>query len=112
MDNQDLQQIVAEDIAKDKPHSGEHARIVENHSTYCDGLKPVLYKLSKKLPKDCTILPGEISQVGSHCEQLELRFQRNIDDNTFKFVARNGSTTQDVIISVSTPETITKQVLI
>lgn len=27
-------------------------------------------------------------------------------------MARNGSTTQDVIISVSTPETITKQVLI
>jgi hypothetical protein len=110
--NHDCQQLVAEDIAKEKAHTGEYARIVENHSTYCNGLKPVLYKLSKKLPKDCTILPGEISQVGSHYEQFELRFQRNIDYNTFKFVARKGSTTQDVTISVSTPETITEQVLI
>jgi hypothetical protein len=35
----------------------EQVRIVQNHSTYCEGLKPVLSKLQKRLPK-CTILPG------------------------------------------------------
>lgn len=48
MYNHDIQQMVAEDIAKEKAHGSEYARIVENHSAYCDGLKPALYILSKK----------------------------------------------------------------
>jgi Predicted metal-binding protein (DUF2103) len=79
----------------DKP---EQVRIVQNHSTYCEGLKPILAKLQKHLPK-CTILPGPLSQSSSHCETLELRLQRMLDESTYKLVARNGYTSQDVLIS-------------
>jgi hypothetical protein len=76
------------------------ARVVQNHSTYCEGLKPLLLKLQKRLP-GCTIIPGEISRVTAHTEIFELRFQRRQDEHTYKFVARSGHTTQDLAISTA-----------
>lgn len=86
------------------------ARLVQNHSSYCEGLKPVLTRLRKTL-SGCTLLPQEISRGKDHCEEFELRFQRMVDKNTYKFVARYGSTSQDVTISVPDAEFFTKELL-
>jgi len=86
------------------------ARVVQNHSSYCKGLKPVLIRLQKLLP-GCTIMPGEISQGNNHCEEFELRFQRKTDDNTYKFVARSGQTIQDVSISIKNSEVFTEELI-
>jgi hypothetical protein len=69
-------------------------RIVQNHSTYCEGLRPVLARLQRFLPK-CTIIPGALSQGKSHYEELTLRLQRAIDTHTYALVARNGYTSQE-----------------
>jgi len=86
------------------------ARLVENHSTYCEGLRPVLVRLQSALPS-CTIIPGKISCGESRYETLELHFQRAADSNTYKFVARNGGTAQDVMISVSDADKFTEAVV-
>lgn len=90
--------------------SAEPARVVQNHSTYCEGLKPFLIRLQKHLP-GCTIIPGEISQGKTHCEQFELRFQRMINEHTYKFVARNDRTSQDVSINTSNPQIFTQELI-
>jgi|GEM_PF-4887147 len=77
----------------------DDSRLVENHSTYCDGLRPVLIRLEKKL-HGCIIIPGKISEAYTHAEVFDLRFQREVNDHTYKFVARNGHTAQDVSISI------------
>jgi hypothetical protein len=84
------------------------SRVVQNHSTYCKGLKSILAGLQKNLP-DCTISPGALSQVESKCETFELRFQRKTDKHTYKFAARSGHTVQDVLISVPDVEIFTEE---
>jgi hypothetical protein len=87
------------------------SRVVQNHSTYCAGLKPVLIRLQKLLPK-CTIIPGALSQGEDHCEEFTLRIQRAIDTTAYKLVARNGYTSQDVIISTEGAMAINEESLI
>jgi hypothetical protein len=83
----------------------QSARIVQNHSTYCEGLKPVLARLAKNLPA-CTIIPGELSQNKSGAyPHLAIHFQRMVDENNYKFVVRRGHTAQELTISVPNVET-------
>lgn len=85
------------------------ARTVQNHSSYCEGLKPVLARLAKDL-SNCTIIPGEISQSKSNeYPQLVLLFQRMSDEHNYKFVARRGHTVQDVLISVPDSQVYTEE---
>jgi hypothetical protein len=90
--------------------AAQHSRVVQNHSTYCEGLKPVLFRLAKLLT-GCTITPGKISQVHAKCEIFTLEFQRATDKHTYQLAARNGHTVQDVLISVTDPEIYTKDVI-
>jgi hypothetical protein len=98
-------QVVCEEEKNHDPTS-HPARVVQNHSTYCEGLKTVLTRLQTFLP-GCKITPGEISTCSSNSEVFELRFQRALDDNNYKFVARNGHTVQDVFINIPDPKTTT-----
>lgn len=101
--------VKAESLSK--PTSTNRARIIENHTTYVEGLKTVLVRLSQLLPGS-TIIPGELTQLSNKVEELELRFQRTlVDEHTHKFVARNGYTAQDVSISVTNHEKFTKEFL-
>lgn len=93
---QALQKVRSEEAQQAK----EAARIVYNHSTHCPGLRPVLVRLQKALP-GCTITPGQLTTVANNAEQFELRFQREESDGGFKFVARSGSTAQDVFITIT-----------
>lgn len=105
----ELKNVVA-DEKRNIASAATSGRLVQNHSTHCEGLIPVLTRLTKQL-SGCTIVPGELSQGKDHCEEFELRFQRAIDDNTYKFVARKGCTKQDVTISVSDAKLITKEII-
>ncbi len=71
-------------------------RLVKTHSTYLDGLIPVLEKLSKdKYIK--TITPGVISRTKSVSSELVLRISREIKCG-YKINARKGRTTQEIFI--------------
>ena len=78
------------------------ARIVHNHSTHCEGLRPVLVRLMKT-PGIKTITPGRLHQVSSRVPHFELKIQRRDVDNpgSIKLVARNGQTAQDVFVVLS-----------
>jgi hypothetical protein len=51
-----------------------------------------------------TIIPGQLHRVSSHAEEFQLQLQRQAEEGefaghtTFKFVAKNGKTRQDVAI--------------
>jgi hypothetical protein len=102
----------AKQEASNTPPANESARVVQNHSTHCEGLKPILTRLGNALP-NCTIIPGPISPGNSHYEEFELRFQSIADEktHTYKFVARKGYTSQDVLISTSNPEVFTEELI-
>jgi hypothetical protein len=89
----------------------KRGRLVENHSTYCDGLRPILVLLAETLPEGCTIIPGKISTVKNIATRLELRSQRVKDENTYAFVARNGITAQEVTIVVADAKQIPQQLV-
>jgi hypothetical protein len=72
------------------------ARVVQNHSTLCEGLHYVLRRLQILLP-GCTITPGPLGQRRSNCESLEIRIQRS-EGATHKLVVRSGHTAQDLYI--------------
>lgn len=75
-------------------------RIIENHSTYCEGLKQILRNLQQKHSHIIeTIIPGALHQVSSASEDFFLRIQRGGDvshNNAIKCVAGKGKTRQDV----------------
>ena len=73
------------------------ARIVITHSTYIDGLIPVLKKLA--LNKSIkTITPASISKVRGRSSKLVIRLSVNTISG-FKAIARKGQTAQEIFIS-------------
>ena len=71
-------------------------RIVLTHSTYLDGLIPLLRKLVN-YKGIRTITPGEIRKVKRKAEKLTVKTTIPILGG-YKLIARNGTTAQEVFI--------------
>ena len=72
-------------------------RIVITHSTYIDGLIPVLKKLALN-ESIKTITPATISKVRGRSSKLVIRLSVNTISG-FKAIARKGQTAQEIFIS-------------
>ena len=71
-------------------------RVVITHSTYVEGLIPVLKVLARDEGID-TITPAVISRVKGHSPHLRLRVSVPINGG-YKLLARRGSTAQEVFV--------------
>ena len=71
-------------------------RLVITHSTYLEGLIPLLRKLAME-PGISTITPAVISRVRGRSQGMRLRISAPIQGG-FKLVARRGSTAQEVFV--------------
>lgn len=71
-------------------------RLVITHSTYVEGLIPVLRRLARE-PGIDTITPAVIGRVRGRSPQLQLRRSTPISGG-HKLVARRGSSVQEVFV--------------
>jgi hypothetical protein len=71
-------------------------RLVITHSTYVEGLIPLLRQLARE-PGIDTITPAVIGRVRGRSDGLRLRVQSPIRGG-WKLVARRGSTAQEVFV--------------
>jgi hypothetical protein len=72
------------------------ARLVITHSTYVEGLIPLLKRLAAR-PGIDTITPAVISRVKGRSNGLRLRVSAPITGG-FKLLARRGSSAQEVFV--------------
>jgi hypothetical protein len=71
-------------------------RLVVTHSTYLEGLIPLLKRLAAR-PGIDTVTPAVISRVRGRSQGLRLRVSAPITGG-FKLVARRGSSAQEVFV--------------
>ncbi len=71
-------------------------RVVVTHSTYLEGLIPLLRRLAR-LPSIDTVTPAVISRVKGRSPSLRLRVSTPIRGG-HKLVARRGSSAQEVFV--------------
>ncbi|MEB3261893.1 MAG: DUF2103 domain-containing protein [Cyanobacteriota bacterium] len=71
-------------------------RVVITHSTYLEGLIPLLRRLAQ-VPGVDTVTPGVISRVRGRAVRLRLRVSTPITGG-LKLVARRGSSVQEVFV--------------
>lgn len=71
-------------------------RLVITHSTYLEGLIPLLKRLVKE-PEIDTITPAVIARVRGRAPELRLRVSTPITGG-WKLVARRGSSAQEVFV--------------
>lgn len=71
-------------------------RVVITHSTYVEGLIPLLRQLAEK-PGIDTVTPAVISRVKGRASSLRLRVSTPITGG-HKLVARRGTTAQEVFV--------------
>ena len=71
-------------------------RVVITHSTYIEGLIPLLQRLAL-LPGIATVTPAVISRVRGRSPQLRLRVSTAITGG-HQLVARRGSSVQEVFV--------------
>ncbi|MBE9173519.1 hypothetical protein IQ216_10680 [Cyanobium sp. LEGE 06143] len=74
-------------------------RVVVTHSTYLEGLIPLLRRLAR-LPRIDTVTPAVISRVKGRSPNLRLRVSTPIRGG-HKLVARRGSSAQEVFVVTS-----------
>jgi hypothetical protein len=74
-------------------------RVVITHSTYVEGLIPLLRKLALH-PQVDTITPAVISRVRGRSHGLRLRISAPLMGG-WKLVARRGSSAQEVFLTTS-----------
>jgi hypothetical protein len=74
-------------------------RVVITHSTYLDGLIPLLRRLAAEEGID-TVTPAVISRVRGRSPSLRLRISAPIRGG-FKLVARRGGSAQEVFVVTS-----------
>lgn len=79
-------------------------RLVITHSTYLDGLIPLLKRLASR-PGIDTVTPGVIARVKGRAPDLRLRISTPITGG-WKLMARRGSSAQEVFVvtEISAPE--------
>lgn len=71
-------------------------RLVITHSTYLEGLIPLLKQLARE-PAIQTITPAVIARVKGRAPELRLRVSAPISGG-WKLVARRGSSAQEVFV--------------
>jgi hypothetical protein len=71
-------------------------RLVITHSTYLEGLIPLLKRLAG-MPGVLTVTPAVISRVRGRCPGLRLRVSTPITGG-FKLLARRGGSAQEVFV--------------
>ena len=71
-------------------------RVVLTHSTYIEGLIPILKKLSK-VENIKTITPGVIKKTKGKSVQLNIRISTKIMGG-YKLIARKGTSVQEVFV--------------
>lgn len=71
-------------------------RLVITHSTYIEGLIPLLRQLAREQGID-TVTPAVIGRVRGRSSGLRLRVQSPVSGG-WKLVARRGSTAQEVFV--------------
>ena len=71
-------------------------RVVITHSTYVEGLIPLLRRLANE-PGIDTVTPAVISRAKGRCPDLRLRVSAPITGG-HKLVARRGSSAQEVFV--------------
>ena len=71
-------------------------RLVITHSTYLEGLIPVLKRLARQ-PAIDTITPAVIARVRGRAPELRLRVSTPITGG-WKLLARRGSSAQEVFV--------------
>ena len=74
-------------------------RVVITHSTYVEGLIPLLRKLALH-PQVDTVTPAVISRVRGRIQGLQLRISAPLMGG-WKLVARRGSSAQEVFLTTS-----------
>ena len=74
-------------------------RVVITHSTYVEGLIPLLRKLALH-PQVDTVTPAVISRVRGRSQGLQLRISAPLMGG-WKLVARRGSSAQEVFLTTS-----------
>ena len=84
-------------------------RLVVTHSTYLDGLIPLLKVLASK-PYIDTVTPAVISRVNGRCEGLKIRLSTEIKGG-FKLIARRGSSAQEVFVVTKLSQAAFKELL-
>ena len=84
-------------------------RVVLTHSTYIEGLIPVLQKLAIN-PEIKTITPAIISRVKGRASKLIIRVSIKTI-NGYKAIARKGKTAQEVFISTDLSKDELKKLL-
>ena len=85
------------------------ARVVLNHSTYIEGLIPILKKLALNI-RIKTITPAIISRVRGRSSNLVIRISVKTI-NGYKAIARKGKTAQEVFISTDLSKDELKKLL-
>ena len=71
-------------------------RLVITHSTYVDGLVPLLRRLAQD-PRIDTVTPAVIARARGRAPELRLRVSAPITGG-WKLVARRGSSAQEVFV--------------
>lgn len=77
-------------------------RVVITHSTYLEGLIPLLKQLASSAAID-TITPAVIARVKGRAQGLRLRVSTPITGG-WKVLARRGSSAQEVFVVTSLPQ--------
>ena len=84
-------------------------RLVLNHSTYIEGLIPILKKLALNINIK-TITPAVISRVRGRSSKLTIRLSVKTI-NGYKAIARKGKTAQEVFISTELTKDELKKII-
>ena len=84
-------------------------RVVLNHSTYIEGLIPILKKLALNI-RIKTVTPAIISKVRGRSSNLVIRVSVKTI-NGYKAIARKGQTAQEVFISTDLSKDELKKLL-
>ena len=82
-------------------------RVVITHSTYLEGLIPLLKQLAKD-PQVVTVTPAVISRVKGRCQGLKLRISTPITGG-HKVVARRGTSAQEVFVITHLERSVLQQ---
>ena len=84
-------------------------RLVLNHSTYIEGLIPILQKLALNINIK-SITPAVISRVRGKSSNLTMRLSVKTI-NGYKAIARKGKTAQEVFISTDLTKDELKKII-
>ncbi|CAN0230016.1 unnamed protein product [Ascophyllum nodosum] len=89
-------------LQKARPSSSTAARLVVTHSSYMDGLIPLLDRFvvdPDAAPKIASVVPGRMYSCSGRSELFKMTVR--VTNNGFKALARKGTAGQEVFISTT-----------